>query len=152
MAGLGRQVIILTTTNASLDFDDDGKEERQTQLEAAGVDVIAVPGVTARHGETKEGRGGVNIRAALQLLSAHGISAVMVEGGSEIIASFLLAKEVDQIVLTIAPRFIGGGLHSLTAPVRSGGLSLEESRSFQLGADTIVHGSFRRRNYTTARL
>ena len=53
-------------------------------------------------------RGHVNLTALLERLGALGITSVMVEGGARIITSFLAERLVDHIVLTVAPRLVGG--------------------------------------------
>src|SRR5262249_7900451 len=72
---------------------------RQQVLEAAGARVLRVP---------MNARGQVNLTALLERLGARGIRSVMVEGGARIITSFLAERLVDHIVLTVAPRLIGG--------------------------------------------
>lgn len=78
---------------------------------------------------------------ALALLHNKGIHTLMVEGGARIITAFLRARLADAVVLTIAPRLIGGykaiGNLGTTAdhlpyirPLHSG----------QLGEDMIVWG------------
>jgi riboflavin biosynthesis pyrimidine reductase len=57
-------------------------------------------------------RGQVNLTALLERLGALGITSVMVEGGARIITSFLAERLVDHIVLTVAPRLVGG-LHAV---------------------------------------
>jgi 3,4-dihydroxy 2-butanone 4-phosphate synthase/GTP cyclohydrolase II len=53
----------------------------------------------------------------LSVLDREGMSSVMVEGGAGVITSFLQAQLVDLIVLTIAPRLVGGvrGIENLLA-------------------------------------
>jgi riboflavin biosynthesis pyrimidine reductase len=53
-------------------------------------------------------RGHVNLTALLERLGALGIHSVMVEGGARIITSFLAERLVDHMVLTVAPRLVGG--------------------------------------------
>jgi 3,4-dihydroxy 2-butanone 4-phosphate synthase/GTP cyclohydrolase II len=72
---------------------------RQKVLEAAGARVLRVP---------MNARGQVNLTALLERLGALGIHSVMVEGGARIITSFLAERLVDHIVLTMAPRLVGG--------------------------------------------
>lgn len=72
---------------------------RQAVLEAAGARVLRVP---------MNARGQVNLTALLERLGALGIHSVMVEGGARIITSFLAERLVDHIVLTVAPRLVGG--------------------------------------------
>jgi 3,4-dihydroxy 2-butanone 4-phosphate synthase/GTP cyclohydrolase II len=50
----------------------------------------------------------VALTALLERLGALGIRSVMVEGGARIITSFLAERLVDHIVLTVAPRLVGG--------------------------------------------
>ena len=72
---------------------------RQHVLEAAGAHVLRLP---------MNARGHVNLTALLERLGALGINSVMVEGGARIITSFLAERLVDHIVLTVAPRLVGG--------------------------------------------
>ena len=73
--------------------------DRQQVLETAGVRVLRLP---------MNARGQVNLTALLERLGALGIDSVMVEGGARIITSFLAERLVDHIVLTVAPRLVGG--------------------------------------------
>ncbi|KAI9344628.1 riboflavin-specific deaminase-like protein [Obelidium mucronatum] len=71
--------------------------ERRRALEAAGVEVAAVASVR-------------DLAAVLRVLKARfGLRAVMVEGGSAVIASFLAAGKsaVDRLIITIAPVVVG---------------------------------------------
>ena len=72
---------------------------RQQVLEAAGARILRLP---------MNARGHVNLAALLDRLGALDITSVMVEGGARIITSFLAERLVDHIVLTVAPRLIGG--------------------------------------------
>lgn len=70
---------------------------RRRALEARGVTVMEL----ARKGRPTP-------RAALRALWSRGISSVMVEGGSEVLGSFLAARLVDEVVLFRAPLVLGG--------------------------------------------
>ncbi len=72
--------------------------ERQQALEAAGARVLRLPG----------DNGWVDLVALLDYLGEMGVNHLMVEGGAQIITSFLAARLVDQVVLTIAPLLVGG--------------------------------------------
>jgi len=50
----------------------------------------------------------VPLTDALELLRGKGISTLMVEGGATIITAFLKARLADALVMTVAPRLIGG--------------------------------------------
>lgn len=50
----------------------------------------------------------VPLDEALKLLHSRGIHTLMVEGGARIITAFLRSRLADAVVITIAPRLIGG--------------------------------------------
>ncbi|MCL4500893.1 MAG: RibD family protein [Deltaproteobacteria bacterium] len=72
--------------------------ERREALEAMGARVFCLPAAN----------GLVNLETLLQQLGEMDINSIMVEGGAQIITSFLAARLVDQIILTIAPLLVGG--------------------------------------------
>jgi riboflavin-specific deaminase-like protein len=76
---------VLTTVNASSASD--------------GPEILSVQ-------NNAEGR--VCLTAALQLLYQRGIRSLMVEGGANVITAFLKMRLADALVLTIAPRLVGG--------------------------------------------
>jgi diaminohydroxyphosphoribosylaminopyrimidine deaminase/5-amino-6-(5-phosphoribosylamino)uracil reductase len=71
---------------------------RRRWIEQAGVDVVEVPGTRER----------VPLGGALEVLGARGIGSVMVEGGSEVLGSFLAERLVDEVALFEAPLLLGG--------------------------------------------
>jgi diaminohydroxyphosphoribosylaminopyrimidine deaminase/5-amino-6-(5-phosphoribosylamino)uracil reductase len=71
---------------------------RRRALEARGVVVVEVAGADGR----------VSPSAALAALAARGLTSVMVEGGSEVLGSFLAARLVDEVALFRAPLLLGG--------------------------------------------
>ncbi len=97
----------------------------QATLESAGAKVIRFPAGDGGH---------VHLPALLEWLSQNGIKSVMVEGGSAVITGFLSARLVDRVIITIAPRFVGG-LHAVTARCD---LPLRNVTYRVLGADVIV--------------
>ncbi|MCG6534718.1 MAG: dihydrofolate reductase family protein [Syntrophales bacterium LBB04] len=87
----GTRPWIVTTDNAEM--------VRQTMLERTGAKVIRV----------KRGRGKwVDLTALLETLASLGVASLMVEGGAKIITSFLVEHLVNQVVVTVAPFFVGG--------------------------------------------
>ena len=44
----------------------------------------------------------------MEAIYARGIKTLMVEGGADVISSFLAARLADAIILTIAPMLVGG--------------------------------------------
>jgi diaminohydroxyphosphoribosylaminopyrimidine deaminase / 5-amino-6-(5-phosphoribosylamino)uracil reductase len=75
-----------------------GNSRRRAALESKGVMVLDVAG-----------RGGpVPLVPALQALRRRGVWSLMVEGGSELLGSFLAARAFDQLALFRAPLLLGG--------------------------------------------
>ncbi len=99
--------------------------DRQTALEAAGARVLRL---------SADERGHVALSALLDHLGALGLRSLMVEGGAQVITSFLTARLADRLIITIAPKLIGG-VRALTAPVH---LSLRNVRYQVLGEDVIM--------------
>lgn len=110
-------------------------EKRRRELEAQGATVLTIPSCPddASH---------LDLAMLLKQLRAELIQSVMVEGGARIITSFLRARLVDRLVITIAPVFIGG-LHSVVD------LLADEAREFprlqhatwqKLGNDWVLSG------------
>jgi diaminohydroxyphosphoribosylaminopyrimidine deaminase/5-amino-6-(5-phosphoribosylamino)uracil reductase len=74
-----------------------GDRKRRARLERRGVVVIEV-----------SGRGPVPPAAALRELYARGVRSVMVEGGSELLGSFLAERLFDRVALYRSPLLLGG--------------------------------------------
>lgn len=83
--------IIATTIDAS--------QEKEAQLEKTGAEILRLP---------KQEDGRVSLPHLLEQLRKMGIHTLMVEGGAEIITSFLSTKLAHQLVLTISPMFVAG--------------------------------------------
>ena len=89
-----RNTLIATTSAAD--------KERVRELKNKGVRVVLV-------GQDEYGR--VSLPQLLKKLGRTGISSLMVEGGGQIITSFLSERLVDKLVITIAPKIIGQGIN-----------------------------------------
>lgn len=76
----------------------DADEGRKDHLEDHGatVDLSCGP------------KGGICVDTLLSALSDRGIASVMVEGGSEILTSFLRRQKAQRVIVTVAPMFVGG--------------------------------------------
>ena len=109
---------------------DEASEERQMALEERGARVIRLPAIS-------EGR--ISLTAVLDYLIQQGINNVMVEGGARIITSFLVAKLVDHMVVTIAPKILGG-LNAIEYLNGAGLPHLDNTRYHVLGDDIILSG------------
>jgi 3,4-dihydroxy 2-butanone 4-phosphate synthase/GTP cyclohydrolase II len=96
--------------------------QRQTQLEALGARIIRVGA---------DSRGRVNLVSLLDHLGELGIKRLMVEGGAQVIRSFLEEHLADKLILTIAPRIVNGLKIDSSA-------SLRNVQYRQLGIDLVV--------------
>lgn len=72
---------------------------RRTALERAGAEVWS-----CRTGAN----GKIDLHRLMHLLTAHSINSLMVEGGARVITGFINAGLVDQLIVTISPKLIGG--------------------------------------------
>lgn len=108
---------------------------RQQALEAAGAKVWRVPA---------NAEGQVALPPMLALLAQEGIGRLMVEGGASIITHFLAQRLVDQLIITIAPVFIGG-FNVLNRLVRLNGHGefpqLKTPHTQWFGKDMVISGT-----------
>ncbi|MEZ4865716.1 MAG: GTP cyclohydrolase II [Caldilineaceae bacterium] len=108
---------------------------RRRAIEAAGARVLPLPSTQA---------GQVDLLALLKLLGAQGIRSIMVEGGPQVLSSFVRTRLANCATITIAPIFVGGLrtmpklMHDAADP--SAFPCLRTPRTFSLGDDTIVYG------------
>lgn len=86
--------------------------------------------------------GGIDLRMLVEMLADKGVRSLMVEGGARVITSFLKARLADQVIITIAPRLIGG-LSAIDGheggkfpPVRFREVVYEP-----MGADLVIRGT-----------
>jgi GTP cyclohydrolase II len=86
-----------------------------------------------------DAEGRIDLPALMRLLAGNNIASVMVEGGARVITSFVHAGLIDQLVITLTPKLMGGypvidqrGVG--TAPY----LRLESVRYQSLGDDMIL--------------
>jgi len=84
-------------------------------------------------------RGRVDLPYLLNRLGERGIASIMVEGGGQVITSFIEARLVDQMIITIAPRLVGG-LSVLARPAVNNGSLLRLNPAFfqACGPDIIL--------------
>ncbi len=115
----------------------DAPPDRVAALEAAGVEVVLLPG-------GPEERIGGGLRA----LGTAGIQSLLVEGGAELAGAMVAAGAVDRVAWFLAPLLIGGrdapsaiggaGPPALGDAPRLGGLTCE-----RVGDDLLVTGRLR---------
>jgi 3,4-dihydroxy 2-butanone 4-phosphate synthase/GTP cyclohydrolase II len=124
-AGPDRAVRIACTVSAD--------EARAAPLVARGATVVRLPaGVN----------GWVDLPALLDALGAAGVGRLMVEGGARVLTSFLRAGLGDYVIVTVAPRLLGGlpvvGALDRRRPPRFGAVA-----SHRLGDDVVLAGPLR---------
>lgn len=123
-----------TPARAIVAVTDAAPAERVSGLVAAGATVLRV---AARHGR-------VDVQALLGELFAREVRGVLVEGGGEVLASFVDAGLVDRVALFLAPILLGGR----SAPALLGGTGRELKAAARLealevrrvGEDLLVEG------------
>jgi diaminohydroxyphosphoribosylaminopyrimidine deaminase/5-amino-6-(5-phosphoribosylamino)uracil reductase len=110
--------------------------ERRALFEAHGVEVLLLPGDRPRPADL------------LDELGRRRFTNVLVEGGSEVLGSFLDAGELDEVHIFIAPRLAGGAL--ARTPVAGAGvetiaeaLTLAEWSMQGVQGDLYIHGQVR---------
>jgi 3,4-dihydroxy 2-butanone 4-phosphate synthase/GTP cyclohydrolase II len=108
-----------------------GKQSKQFQaLQNAGSTPILCD---------TSGDGKIDLYALMQILAARQISSVMVEGGAQVITSFVNSRLVDQFVVTVSPRFVGG-----LSVINSNGMHFESNLELtgvsykSMGDDLII--------------
>jgi 3,4-dihydroxy 2-butanone 4-phosphate synthase/GTP cyclohydrolase II len=89
--------------------------------------------------------GRVCLTAAMQLLYNKGIRSLMVEGGANVITAFLRARLADALVLTVAPRLVGGykAVSDLNVEQAQPFPALTPLFSARSGDDLIIWGNLR---------
>ncbi|MBN2547733.1 MAG: RibD family protein [Anaerolineales bacterium] len=107
--------------------------QKRSALEAAGARVLSLPA-------GREGR--VSLCDLLDRLGEMGIDSLMVEGGAQVISSMLSQGLADQVILTVAPVFLGG-LPAVEAGA-IGWLRLGEVLYERLGDDLVACGKLNR--------
>ncbi|MCB9135407.1 MAG: RibD family protein [Anaerolineales bacterium] len=88
----------IVTTPVYSDMDA-GRADRAKMLESAGIKVLAVRPDSGGH---------VSLPDMITELNALGIRTLMVEGGAKVLTAFFRAHLVDEVIITVAPVFVGG--------------------------------------------
>ncbi len=105
---------------------------RRAVLEEAGARLLLLP---------PDAEGRVLLPALLDCLAENGIRSLMVEGGAQVITSFLEEDLADWVAITLAPVFLGGlhaVQHALPALPRLSQVQYERA-----GQDMVVFGRLR---------
>ena len=108
---------------------DSNSPQNRRRLEDLGAELLFC-------GADQTGR--VNLPELLALLGQKGVKSIMVEGGSQVITSFIESRLVDKLIITIAPRLVGG-LSVLDRPALENSFLQLDSISYQpCGPDLIL--------------
>jgi 3,4-dihydroxy 2-butanone 4-phosphate synthase/GTP cyclohydrolase II len=104
---------------------------RAQPLQDRGALVLTLPA-------SNDGR--VALGSLLSELRQRGVRSLMVEGGAQVLRGFLAADAVDQVVVNIAPRFVGGTPAVAGAALQDGAPLpyLNDATYTRLGNDLIV--------------
>lgn len=91
-------------------------------------------------------RGYIHLKSLLSFLGKQGVCSLLVEGGSEIHASFLRQGLVDRVMLFVAPLFAGSAgndlLGNFSVIDRESAPILSNVQYVQCGDDLMVQGDF----------
>ncbi len=120
-----QRLVIATTNRASC--------ARLAALKAEGVTILSLPMDNQRR---------VDLAALLDRLPSMGVTTLMVEGGAQMITSFLRQRLADHVVVTVAP-VLAGGYHAVDDLGATGWEQLPRLRNIgcqQAGADLLVWG------------
>ena len=84
----------------------------------------------------------VPLEIAMKLLRGKGIKSLMVEGGATVITAFIQARMVDAIILTVAPKLVGGykAINNLQGADSKKQFNIEPINFAQAGEDLVVWG------------
>lgn len=118
----------------------DPDPDRRERLVSMGAVVVELPCVAD---------GGVCIDALLEEVAERGIASVMVEGGTQVLTTFLRQQRVQHVLVTVAPMFVGGApaLDSVASSAdiedsahRDGFPRLKNVQHHWFGEDLILEG------------
>lgn len=102
-------------------------------LSERGVEIVAVP----RNG------GALDVSAVVRVLGEKPFLSVFVEGGSQVVTSFLRARLVNRVMAFIAPKIVGDGCDAvgdLAITHISDAHQLRETEMTQFGDDWLLTG------------
>ncbi len=121
------KTIIATTTKAS--------ERKIKQLTSRGATVLVI--------RAKAGR--VDLKALMKELAKLDITGVLIEGGSSIASSSILAGIVDRVMFFVAPKIIGGtdsisAIGGKSPSLLSNAIQLKDMRATAAGDDILIEG------------
>ena len=109
------------------------KDNRSNRIEALkNAGATPLPCVTGRGGK-------IDLHALMTMLAEMQVNSIMVEGGAKVITSFVHSRLIDQFIITVSPRLVGG-----LPVIDSNGLNLNTNLTLgnliyqRLGNDLII--------------
>ena len=109
------------------------KDNRSNRIEALkNAGATPLPCVTGRDGK-------IDLHALMAMLAEMQVNSIMVEGGAKVITSFVHSRLIDQFIITVSPRLVGG-----LPVINSNGLNLNTNLTLgnlsyqRLGNDLII--------------
>jgi diaminohydroxyphosphoribosylaminopyrimidine deaminase/5-amino-6-(5-phosphoribosylamino)uracil reductase len=120
------KTLVATTTRAN--------KKKLDALKMMGVEALVVP-------PDKQGK--VDLAELLKALGKHNILSLLVEGGGEVITSFLRLNLVDRFVVIIAPKILGKGtdaVRDLNITDLTKAYQLNIEKVYRSGVDIVVEG------------
>ncbi len=127
--------VTLVQTNSPWIVTTDAADKMKAQeLTAIGAKMFYLP---------SDPRGMIQMPALMDVLNGEGIRGMMVEGGAEVLTSFLNAQLVDFLVVTISPVILGGlpALQFPGSPEKMRGVVRLDKMNIELaGEDLVVYG------------
>lgn len=152
VTGIDPRPIILDSTlrtplSARLMQRDDARPIIATTRRASAheAQMLTDAGATiVRLAEDENGR--VDLNSLWRCLLDHDIESVMIEGGASVITGVLRAQIADQLVLFIAPRFLGG-MHAVSSAADTDADTwpkLKNAYFETVAQDLVLYGEFER--------
>ncbi|HUI70843.1 MAG TPA: RibD family protein [Spirochaetia bacterium] len=111
---------------------DTALEDKARELSRRGARLFALP----------SGRNGLPLDEVLHTLQSQGVTSLMVEGGAQVLRSFLSAGLARQAVITISPMKMQGLRVFEERPAAEGLLEFEETSEMSYGQDLVRWGRF----------
>lgn len=120
------KTIVVTTPQAD--------REKFAAVQRLGIEILVIP-------PDKQGR--VDIVKLLKILGERGVTSLLVEGGGEVITSFLKLGQWNKVVAIIAPKILGKGTDAvgdLNISDLAKAYQLKFDKVYRSGVDLVVEG------------
>lgn len=135
-----RAKVISSEGSAILMIASQANQSWRGEMERMGAEIWEIP-------PDKEGR--VDLREAMKIAGARGITSLMIEGGREVFTSALKAGIVDKLLVFISPKVMGegmGGVGDLGVRELSSARRLYNMKSQRMGEDLLITAYVHRNN------